>query len=200
MHSLHNIAPTAGPLPLAWKVMLVNIDLASHPHVPVLSGGALRDHIHGAVVKDLDIFLPYDRDRVAVLDECLKYDDWKLTQSIGASCTDLGEVVEVRGYQKAGQTDLNIIYLDPEVDTSPLGIASRNDFGICQVAAWLEGGEWRFDYTEAFIDDVMAKTFTLTREGDEARSLRRYERLKEKYPDHTLVTPNIAPTTSLLPI
>jgi hypothetical protein len=135
-----------------------------------------------------------------VLDECLKYDGWTLTQSIPASCADLGEVVEVRGYQKSGQTDLNIIYLDPEVDLSPLGIAGRNDFGICQIAAWLEGGEWRFDYTEAFIDDVMAKTFTLTREGDEARSLRRYERLREKYPDHRLVTPNITPTTSLLPI
>lgn len=200
MHSLHNIAPTAGPLPLAWMAILLDIGHLSGLCLPVLSGGALRDHIHSAPVKDLDIFLPYHWGQVDMIDQSLKAAGWKLTQSIGASCADLGEVVEVRGYQKDGQTDLNIIYLDPEVDLSPLGIAGRNDFGICQIAAWLEGGEWRFDYTEAFIDDVMAKTFTLTREGDEARSLRRYERLKEKYPDHKLVIPNIAPTTSLLPI
>lgn len=200
MHSLHNIAPQAGPLPVAWKKMLVDLDLVSHPHVPVLSGGALRDHIHGAPVKDLDIFLPWDGDVVEEIDRCLMADGWKLTQSIPPSCAGLGEVIEVRGYQKDDETDLNFVYLDTLVETDPLSIAKRNDFGICQISAWIEGGEWRFEYTEAFIEDMMAETFTLIRQGDEARSLRRFERLKEKYPGHRLVTPHISPTANLLPI
>lgn len=200
MHSLHNIAPHAGPLPLAWMSMLVNLDLVSYPFVPVLSGGALRDHIHGAPVKDLDIFLEWKGEMVHDIDTCLKAEGWELTQSIPPSCAGLGEVIEVRGYQKDGETDLNFVFLDPNVSTDPLSIAQRNDFGICQISAWVEGGNWRFEYTEAFIEDMMSGTFTLLRVGDEARSLRRFERLKEKYPDHKLVTPNIAPTTSLLPI
>ncbi|SCY04953.1 hypothetical protein [Rhizobium sp. NFACC06-2] len=200
MHSLHNIFPNVGALPAAWKTELFWLGATAYPFKPVLSGGALRDHFHGAEVKDLDVFLPYGPGLVSAIDAALQSSGWLLTQSIPPSCAGLGEVVEVRGYQKDGETDLNIIFLDPGVDYSALGVAQRNDFGICQIAAWIEDDEWRFEYTDAFIEDVMAKTFTLLREGDEARSLRRYERLKEKYPDHTLVTPNITPTTNLLPI
>lgn len=200
MHSLHNIFPNVGALPAAWKAQLLLIESVTGPGTAVLSGGALRDWGHGKPVKDLDVFVPYSADNLDALFDLLLVTGWRQVQNIEPSCSGLNEVRSVIGYSKEGMLDLNIILLDRDVDLSSLGIAQRNDFGICQIAAWVEGDEWRFAYTDAFIEDVMGNTFTLLREGDETRSLRRYERLKEKYPDHTLVTPNITPTTNLLPI
>ncbi|MGP4725211.1 hypothetical protein ACSV5S_11105 [Agrobacterium deltaense] len=201
MHSLHNIFPNVGPLPADWKALALLIETATGPGTAVLSGGALRDWGHGAPVKDLDFFVPWSVDNLCDLNDLMELNGWSKVQNIPPSCEGLGEVVAVVGYSKPGMLDLNVIFLSEDHDLAPSAVARRNDFGICQIAAWIElDGEWRFDYSSAFIEDVMAKTFTLLREGDEARSLRRYERLKEKYPDHTLVTPNITPTTNLLPI
>ncbi len=193
MHSLHNIFPSVGALPAAWKETLDTISMVIKDRA-VLSGGALRDWGHGAPVKDLDVFVPWSVDNLDDLNQMFEVLGWSRVQNIPPSCEGLGEVVAVVGYAKDGQIDVNVIFLSPDVDLSPLGIACRNDFGICQVSAWLEDGEWRFDYSEAFITDVMDRTFTLVREGDESRSLKRFERLKQKYPEHQLLTPFIPPS------
>ncbi|CDN47553.1 hypothetical protein [Neorhizobium galegae] len=200
MNNLHNIFPASGPLPADWRKVLDEIGQATSTN-PVLSGGALRDHFLGAPVKDLDIFIPWSMDALNSLNEYLEGRGYARVQNIPPSCEGLGEVVAVVGYSKFGEIDLNVIFLDNAVDLSPLGVAQRNDFGICQIAAWInEFGGWSFDYTTAFLTDALGNSFTLLRQGDEARSLRRFERLKEKYPDHKLVTPHITPTTNLLPI
>lgn len=194
MHFLHNIFPTSGPLPAVWADHLRMIETVTGPETAVLSGGALRDWGHCAPVKDLDIFVPWSMDHLDSLNELLEAEGWSRVQNIPSSCEGLGEVVAVVGYSKPGELDLNVIFLSNDYDLDPLAVAKRNDFGICQISAHLSStGIWLFQYTTAFIEDVMAKTFTLLRQGDEARSLRRFERLREKYPDHKLVTPNITP-------
>jgi hypothetical protein len=190
MHKMHNLFPASGPLPADWASTLQAIQLVSGS-APVLSGGALRDHFHGTAVKDLDIFLPWSAQCMADVYEWFETLGWRLIQNIPPSCEGLGEVTAVVGFSHEGATDLNIIFLDPAVRCGPLAVASRNDFGICQIAATFEGGDWQFEYTEAFINDTINETFTLTRTGDEDRSLRRFERLQAKYPGHRLVTPHI---------
>lgn len=199
MHTLHNIFPQAGTLPLEFNAAILDVEAITGEGTVVLSGGALRDWGHGVPVKDIDLFVAHSERHVEAVDASFITRGWSRIQNIPPSCEGLGEVVAVLGYAFPGRLDINIVFLAADVDLSPLGIAGRNDFGICQIAAWLEGGEWRFDYTEAFLQDVMEKTFTLTRAGDEARSLRRYERLQVKYPAYRLATPYINPA-NLLPV
>ncbi len=194
MHQLHNLFSGVQPMPPEWRSMLQEIQIITRA-LPVLSGGALRDWCHGKPVKDLDIFLPCSNEDMLDLDQWFLMTGWQRTQNIPPSCEGLNEVTAVVGYSKLGCTEVNIIFLAHDVDLSPLGVASRNDFGICQISAWVVRGEWHFEFTEAFMQDSLEQTFTLLREGDEARSLRRYERLREKYPNHTLQTPLIPPST-----
>jgi hypothetical protein len=193
MHPLHNLFPAAAALPQEWAETLSNISLVVKAPA-VLSGGAIRDWLHDKPIKDLDIFVSWSMDGLSALNDLMIKTGYERTQNISPSCEGLGEVVAVVGYSKFGEIDLNVIFLDTAVDLSPLGIASRNDFGICQIAAWVDGysASFRFDYTDQFIEDVIGKTFTLTRTGDEGRSLRRYERLQAKYPSHRLITPHLS--------
>lgn len=198
MHPLHNLFPASGPLPAAYKNVLGQIMVVAGG-VPVIAGGALRDHFHGVEVKDLDVFLPWDAQVESDLYEYLEVTGWECTQNVSRSAEGLNEVACVYGWQKPGELDLNIIFIEPNHPADPHSIAQRCDFGICQIAAFIENGQLQFEYTTEFIDDVEARTFTLHRTGDEGRSLKRWDRLREKFPNHTLITPHIN-SNELLPI
>jgi hypothetical protein len=77
-----------------------------------------------------------------------------------------------------GLPELNLILLDKSFN--PTAIIDRVDFGLCQIGADLLGVE----YTPAYEYDRTNQCLTLTRaESVEGvrRSLKRYERLSQKY-------------------
>ena len=82
--------------------------------------------------------------------------------------------------------ELNLVQLAESFN--PADIIMRVDFGLCQIGADVLG----VTSTEAYARDKANQTLTLTRaetvEGVR-RSLRRYERLAQKYTDWTLVVP-----------
>ena len=89
---------------------------------------------------------------------------------------------EVRGTQTyrslTGLPELNLILLEKEFN--PASIIERVDFGLCQIGADPLGVE----YSAAYEFDHANRCFTLTRAESVdgvRRSLKRYERLKQKY-------------------
>jgi hypothetical protein len=68
-------------------------------------------------------------------------------------------------------------------DVAPVALLGRFDFGLCRVGF---DGERPF-YTDDFLRDAFGLTMTLINPIDEAQSLKRYERISAKYPDHRLV-------------
>lgn len=162
----------------------------------LIAGGAIRDLIHGRPVKDLDVFTSrdlnppaYDGDvalihaRLAVVAEALQDNGYEVNSMFPASVlpdeTDLEMSIV---FSKAGALDLNLCLL--RTDISLHTVASRVDFGICQACCDSDG---RVFVTDDFVHDSRHQVFTLRREEGRERSIRRYERLKEKYHDWPLV-------------
>lgn len=189
MTPLHNLFPWAAEVPASWLSILSAVQTATGL-TPVLAGGALRDHFHGVPVKDLDIFLPHTEGIVRELRGLFEDMGFECFQSIGMSCDGLNDCRVVLGFRdRAGLLlDVNLIFLDPETSRTPEEIVGRIDFGICQIGVFFnELGRAEFFYTDAFVGDVAKLTFTLTRQHDRERSLRRFDRLSDKYPYHRLV-------------
>jgi len=163
-----------------------------HPSA-TLAGGAVRDWCNGRQIKDLDI---------AVV--CGTY-PWPGTASrpIGPPRGSYVEwigadpyLMEVEEITLEGiPWPIQLVHLATPPDLAqedfPNWAASRNDFGICQ-CRYVHDPDgppsvWGTGY---FFDDLTHNTFTLVRnDGPEgvARSLRRWERIKERYPNWTLV-------------
>lgn len=81
---------------------------------------------------------------------------------------------------------IQVIELGPNID--PAERVKELDFDFCQV--WHDGRSIHF--TEGFTEAVRFRQVTLSRCEDEKqfeRSMRRWDRLKQKYPDFTLVIP-----------
>lgn len=144
----------------------------------ILAGGFLRDVILGREPKDIDIFVPCS----------LTADpgDLDMVPMRGAAeymeQTEVDDIWDVRGYELPVQ----VIMLAPDLD--PVERARAHDFGICQV--WHDGEQ--LHHSGNFERDVMAKTFTLCICEDKkefTRSMRRWERLRVKFPEFTLVVP-----------
>ena len=169
-------------IPAAYRAALA--DVCSVFPGSMLAGGAMRDLDNGRPVKDLDVFCPNVGD----------LDTFKARVGTLASTKLLG----VMGGYENWATSECVGVLDVEspygpvqligLSTGPETILSRIDFGICQIGF---DGE-QVIRTEAYEADKAAKTFTIVRSDDEAqldRSYRRWDRLREKYPDWRLAEP-----------
>lgn len=146
-----------------------------------LAGGALRDLDNGREVKDLDVFFTEEAYDLSALEDGLA----KMGYFYGAHCagvymTDAGKEVDgTTTYTSTdGEPELNLIQLTP--DFNPASIIDRVDFGLCQIGYGLMG----VDATDAYRHDKANAVFTLTRADSVEgvlRSLKRYERLSQKY-------------------
>lgn len=151
-----------------------------------LAGGALRDLDNGRPVKDYDVFFTEDFS-LGALDRAL----WSISYRYSRSCPGdyMDAAKEVKGtytYSTMGQPELNFILLEKHFN--PSSIIDRVDFGICQIGADPMG----VFSTPAYEFDKQNQCFTLTRaesvDGVQ-RSLKRYERLQQKYQGWRLNVP-----------
>lgn len=154
----------------------------------ILAGGYLRDCLLGREPKDIDIFVPHEPGVEDGRFECIRADGtgFVATPMMGAAeymeRTEVSGIWDVRGFDLPVQ----IVMLEPGLD--PVERAELHDFGICQV--WHDGAE--LHTTDSFEMDKAMQTFTLCHCEDEReykRSMRRWERLRVKYPSFTLVVP-----------
>ncbi|MEM7515434.1 MAG: hypothetical protein AAF368_00730 [Planctomycetota bacterium] len=154
--------------------------------------------MNGIPHKDLDIFVPARDAHEASRIEDRIVDHLRESPSSGLAECDMKAYREHFSGAFLGLTEfalrgeiVQIVYLDLyNGDTAAGGdifmhsVLERIDFGACQIA---------FDgcgvvHTKAFNWDYLGRTFTLVRALNGASvmaSLRRFERLSEKYPDHT---------------
>lgn len=190
-------------IPAAWTRVLhaLRADIFKDA---VIAGGALRDLSTGAPIKDVDVFV------TAKPGTEVKYRLDQVFGFTGRTVVD-AEVVDylasMDGVVAVYEYDTNeydvedpdkrinwvhpfqVIVLD-HADFSPEAALERFDFGICQV---VYDGECTW-HTPAFVADIQLKTFTVCRADNKEqfdRSMIRFERLREKYPDYKLVVPDV---------
>ncbi|KQW02224.1 hypothetical protein [Rhizobacter sp. Root1221] len=144
----------------------------------ILAGGFLRDLLLDRTPKDIDIFVPHTG--------CFQPGTLQLVPMMGAAeymeQTEVSYIWDVPGFELPVQ----VIMLCPGLD--PVDRAKAHDFGICQV--WNDGAG--LEWTPAFDKDWSNRTFTLDHCEDQKefdRSMRRYERLQEKFAGFPLVIP-----------
>jgi len=186
-------------IPKEWRDILADIQQVSPG--AIIAGGALRDLASGHDPKDIDIFVPEaDLYTVGVprfvdtsrLEEtCLRWRKRRrrLFRMDYLNIThDVGAVMEFVDWPWAltPRVPLNVIVAKaPYLGTDWLG---RFDFTVNQV---MFDGNGIYQTTAAQRDRA-AKVFRYVREGgeeDAARSWRRAERFKMKYPDWTFIVP-----------
>lgn len=144
----------------------------------LLAGGFLRDVMLGRQPKDIDIFVPHS--------ENFSWGSIEAVPMLGAA--EYMEQCEVASIWDLPGEELpvQVIMLRPGLD--PVDRAKAHDFGICQV--WHDGCVQHM--TRAFELDRLNETFTLVHCEDQKefdRSMRRYERLQEKFAGFPLVIP-----------
>lgn len=76
--------------------------------------------------------------------------------------------------------------------TDPMKIVEEFDFGLCQIGMTTDG---KLLMTEAFLTDINNKTITVINSREEPRQIKRIKRMKEKFPDFTVIAKN---TTGVL--
>ena len=145
-----------------------------------LPGGAIRDFDNGRTVKDLDVFYTEGHANIVTV-ECALMGLYAYKNGCPGEYMDAArEVMGTQTYRSlTGLPELNLILLEKEFN--PPAIIERVDFGLCQIGADPLGVE----YTPAYEFDRANECFTLMRaESVEGviRSLKRYDRLKQKYP------------------
>ena len=153
----------------------------------LLAGGYLRDAHLSRAPKDIDIFVAHSDTWVA--------GNLMMVSMTGAAeymeQSEVGAIWNVEGFGLPVQ----VIMLRPGL--SPQDRAEKHDFGVCQV--WHDGDVMGF--TSGFSEDAHERTFTLRHCEDQKeydRSMRRWDRLKEKFPEFTLVVPEEFALYSLL--
>jgi hypothetical protein len=185
--------PSAGasfPVPpFEWRETLRALQplaSAKNPHA-FIGGGALRDLLLGREPKDVDLFLSRDWLGLHALpDDVLEA--WTLRSrgappevdpdSWSASDDTICELYDFT--HKSGTKYQAIIRLD---QLGPAAMIRRFDFGVCQVA-WDTVHGWTF--TDAFVNDLQNKTFTVTPGALYPQAtLKRAELFKERFPDFT---------------
>lgn len=165
---------------------------AQQGHRAFIGGGAVRDAIFGREIRDVDVFvMPHmlDEDllREATATQVMGVEPIK-AQHFGYVLPDVaGQFVYERGDL---HFEVNVV---PMRDFySPVELAERMDFGICQ--AVLDAASV-LHVTEAWVGDMALRKFTLTDPEKIDRSLRRWERLSAKYPEFRLDNPFAEETT-----
>lgn len=170
-------------IPKAWRNALASVQ-HTFPDA-VLAGGALRDREHGVKVKDLDIFISTtgmrDRYGAGTIVSKLQRDGWASVELNGEeSYKDDGGrgIVAVVDVKYPGAPDVNIIALKNFK-------LEEFDFGICQI---MFDGKTIVRSRDYHLD-AAARQFRLIPQVTDklfGRSLDRWFRLREKYPDWSL--------------
>lgn len=156
-----------------------------HPRA-FIGGGALRDLMLDRPVKDIDIFVQATGHQD--LHDYLLAKGYRRTAF--ASSQYLGgdlECVRASEYALGFGIPINVVELLSFVSLP--GALDRHDFGLCQIG--FDGNTLM--KSAAFERDVANKTLTLIRCESSIqfnRSMRRAERLRQKYPEHQLVVPD----------
>ena len=166
----------------------------------IIYGGALRDAFLGAPIKDIDIAVENtgaNREAIeAFVSARRDFDPVETSGLLGTTVHSqelhyghFPDVVQSLTVETVGQIPVNFVMLDMGQPLTMRLVTERCDFGICQIAM-SNGG---FFVTEEWYTDYRNKTFTYLRDPfDEAqyqRSLRRWDRFKDKYPEWTMVCP-----------
>jgi hypothetical protein len=169
-----------------------------------VAGGFLRDSLLGFAPKDIDIFITTQPKPVPKMAEVTTLQDLstllnapdemeaKLTTAIGVPMRREYNLsyanMEVRcvytSTPENGELPIQVIELDKNAD--PVARVAEHDFGLCQV--W--SGGFGLEGTAAFARDQANKTCTLVHcesEAEHKRSIRRWQRLKEKLVGYVLV-------------
>jgi hypothetical protein len=154
----------------------------------------MRDLDNGRPIKDLDIF--YNEDTVSdhALQGVLRDLGFVLENRCNGAYIDAAsEILFTTVFFDARcngemppRPDVNLINVAPDFDTTQM--LARMDFGICLIG--FNGHD--VIRTAEYLKDQQQKTFTLTRADDVAgtvRSMKRYERLVQKYEGWSLVIP-----------
>lgn len=172
-------------LPAAWVVLLAEV--RSVLPSAYLAGGAIRDFDNARPVKDFDVFFTEGFGNITALERALTGLYEYKSECPGSYMDAAKEVNGTMTYRSlCGLPELNLILLDPSFN--PAAIIERVDFGLCQIGADILG----VDYTPAYEFDRQNQCLTLARaESVDAvrRSLKRYERLSQKYVGWTLNVP-----------
>ena len=156
----------------------------------IVAGGCVRDEIFGKHVKDIDVFVSYEDayhypddplvSFTSVLERSGVKEDW-------STYMDIPDVDSVYSIQPLTE-ELPVQIIVMKQGLLPLDRLSKLDWGFCQVAwdgkqeVWMEG----------FSADYTCDTITLIyceNQKEYDRSMVRYERLKQKYPEFKLVIP-----------
>lgn len=146
----------------------------------IIHGGMLRDLVLEKPFNDIDIAIRYaDAERVQQILEL----DNKTLRAAGSEyenhcryVCDWKKSIQV-GYRSV---DINIIAWDDKSygEWCKEEVAAGCDWGLSQISHDAQG----LHVSENFIADVINEHWTLYRDDNEARSYKRYHRLKEKYP------------------
>lgn len=170
-------------LPRSWMTTLDEIQKVCPS--AVIAGGSLRDMAHMKPVKDLDIFIQAGSigEAKALNDQLHGVDTDGDEEAIYPAT--MNEVVMVTDYNSDKNTTglpVQLIY----VNWLTSRICERFDYALCQIM--FDGKELR--WTDAYIKDKNNKTMTLVRSDNDnalARSVERFARWHEKYPEHKFV-------------
>jgi tRNA nucleotidyltransferase/poly(A) polymerase len=158
----------------------------------IVAGGCVRDEIFGKPVKDIDVFVSYEDfdNRLVNIQEVLGR-EVVLEGDIDYEGGEDDEVQGVLTLEPHGdELPVQVIVLAPGM--APLDRVERFDFSFCQAAwdgkevvttCWFRG---MYDfYLRRGFGFIILKHCESQHEFD--RSMVRYERLKQKYPDWKLV-------------
>lgn len=164
----------------------------------IIAGGYYRDLYNGIAFNDVDIYIrgdegDFDSDFWKQFFN-LQVNDFRSMDSI-ESLSETDEEYDVANNARIvtvfGMIMNEVKYNLIIVDCDPVQYVHRRfDFGICKV--YCDGTKIRF--TEAFMADVRNKTLTFSEHEFSKSNFSHamhvhYTKLKEKYPDHTLVIP-----------
>lgn len=168
-------------VPREWTDLLTRLSEVIGP--VVLAGGALRDLDNGRQVKDLDFFVhAADQKAFVSMASRLREAGFSLKHSMPAGSYLQGWTEEVVGLidlsEGVGPNELpaQIVVINAPLST----VRERMDFGLCRIS--YDGYAVYRSYS--YKHDVDNHTITLLRPGSNAqvrRSLKRYERLRQKY-------------------
>ena len=170
----------AADIPASWRKLMASLPVGA----AVIAGGAPRDLALGRPIKDIDIWTN-EEGWGAIFDalngdgsDCFRVSD-------ADSAPDEDTEIERVWRFPAGMEGLDVDLICVKEGVDAIG---RFDFGICQ--AVYDGGI-AIRVTGAFVRDRRDKTFTFLRpdRNDWQRNIswKRWDRLKAKYPDYTLV-------------
>jgi hypothetical protein len=181
---------TRDSLPFSILSALLTVSLLDRD--AVLAGGAVRDTLNNKPVKDIDIFVG----PAVTVEDLRKFDDGlQWTSQFSASTVEAykqffgDELVEViKGYDPNSISTPQVQVIVMKQPVTLASALSSADFGFCQVG--LQRNSLGIFATQAFMDDQLNNTATLTRSRRHKnfeRSFDRASRLREKYPERTFL-------------